>query len=313
MHSVAEYFIDQVETLSDRDLSDEEREEVMECFRSMYETRDCYVLYSRFLEKEGYRPLPHCQIEKRCLRYEDVYPVLYLKYTLYQCRNHHGIKHVVVDEMQDYSWIQYLLIHKMFPCRMTILGDKAQTMEDETQDVLKFLPKILGKDIRKIVMNRSYRNTMEVAQYANHLTGIEDIELFERHGEPVDERTFSSTEEALETVIEKWLNRREEFETEALIFLTEREAEHAFLYIEKRLKEIAPEAENQLCYMNRDSQSFKKGLTVTTFYLAKGLEFDQVFGIFEEDRESGLQCQAKYITATRALHELHMYITDTTK
>lgn len=313
MHSVAEYFIDQVETLRDRDLSDEEREEVMECFRSMYETRDCYVLYSRFLEKEGYRPLPHCQIEKRRLRYEDVYPVLYLKYTLYQCRNHHGIKHVVVDEMQDYSWIQYLLIHKMFPCRMTILGDKAQTMEDETQDVLKFLPKIFGKDIRKIVMNRSYRNTMEVAKYANHLTGIEDMELFERHGEPVDERTFSSTEEALESVLEKWLNRREEFETEALIFLTEREAEHAFLYIEKRLKEIAPEAENQLCYMNRDSQSFKKGLTVTTFYLAKGLEFDQVFGIFEEDRESGLQCQAKYITATRALHELHMYMTDTSK
>ena len=313
MHSVAEYFIDQVETLRDRDLSDEEREEVMECFRSMYETRDCYVLYSRFLEKEGYRPLPHCQIEKRRLRYEDVYPVLYLKYTLYQCRNHHGIKHVVVDEMQDYSWIQYLLIHKMFPCRMTILGDKAQTMEDETQDVLKFLPKIFGKDIRKIVMNRSYRNTMEVAQYANHLTGIEDMELFERHGEPVDERTFSSTEEALETVLEKWLNRREEFETEALIFLTEREAEHAFLYIEKRLKEIAPEAENQLCYMNRDSQSFKKGLTVTTFYLAKGLEFDQVFGIFEEDRESGLQCQAKYITATRALHELHMYMTENSK
>ena len=313
MHSVAEYFIDQVETLRDRDLSDEEREEVMECFRSMYETRDCYVLYSRFLEKEGYRPLPHCQIEKRRLRYEDVYPVLYLKYTLYQCRNHHGIKHVVVDEMQDYSWIQYLLIHKMFPCRMTILGDKAQTMEDETQDVLKFLPKIFGKDIRKIVMNRSYRNTMEVAKYANHLTGIEDMELFERHGEPVDERTFSSTEEALESVLEKWLNRREEFETEALIFLTEREAEHAFLYIEKRLKEIAPEVENQLCYMNRDSQSFKKGLTVTTFYLAKGLEFDQVFGIFEEDRESGLQCQAKYITATRALHELHMYMTENSK
>ena len=313
MHSVAEYFIDQVETLRDRDLSDEEREEVMERFRSMYETRDCYMLYSRFLEEEGYRPLPHCQIEKRRLRYEDVYPVLYLKYTLYQCRNHHGIKHVVVDEMQDYSWIQYLLIRKMFPCRMTILGDKAQTMEDETQDVLKFLPKIFGKDIRKIVMNRSYRNTMEVAQYANHLTGIEDMELFERHGEPVDERTFLSTEEALETVLEKWLNRREEFETEALIFLTEREAEHAFLYIEKRLKEIAPEAENQICYMNRDSQSFKKGLTVTTFYLAKGLEFDQVFGIFEEDRESGLQCQAKYITATRALHELHMYMTENSK
>ena len=52
---------------------------------------------------------------------------------------------------------------------------------------------------------------------------------------------------------------------------------------------------------------------MTTFYLAKGLEFDQVFGIFEEDRESGLQCQAKYITATRALHELHMYMTENSK
>ena len=43
----------------------------------------------------------------------------------------------------------------MFPCRMTILGDKAQTMEDENQDVIGFLPKIFGKDIRRIVMNKS--------------------------------------------------------------------------------------------------------------------------------------------------------------
>ena len=51
----------------------------------------------------------------------------------------------------------------MFPCRMTILGDKAQTMEDEAQDVLGFLPKIFGKEIRRIVMNKSYRNTVEIA------------------------------------------------------------------------------------------------------------------------------------------------------
>ena len=59
--------------------------------------------------------------------------------------------------------------------------------------------------------------------------------------------------------------------------------------------------------MNRDSQNFKKGLTVTTFYLAKGLEFDQVFGVFAENADDGLIRQAKYIAATRALHELHMY------
>lgn len=307
MEAVAEYFIDQVETLRDRDLADEEKEEVLERFNRMYETRDCYILYSRFLEQEGYDPLPRVPLEKRKLKYEDVYPVLYLKYSLFRFRNHHGIKHIVVDEMQDYSWIQYVLLKKLFPCRMTILGDKAQTMEEQQQDVLKFLPKIFGKDIRKIVMNRSYRNTMEIAEYANKLTGIQDMELFERHGVPVEERCFAKLEETLDEVISKWEARKEQYETEALIFLTEKEAEKAYLYIEEKLKSMDPDGEYQLAYMNRDSQNFKKGLTVTTFYLAKGLEFDQVFGVFVAEAQDGLTKQAKYIAATRALHELHMY------
>ena len=77
MEAVAEYFIDQVETLRDRDLADEEKEELTERFQRMYETRDCYILYSRFLEQEGYKALPRLPLEKRKLRYEDVYPLLY--------------------------------------------------------------------------------------------------------------------------------------------------------------------------------------------------------------------------------------------
>ena len=47
-------------------------------------------------------------------------------------------------------------------------------------------------------------------------------------------------------------------------------------------------------------------MTVTTFYMAKGLEFDQVFGVFPK-KENPMTGQAKYICATRALHELYMY------
>ena len=79
------------------------------------------------------------------------------------------------------------------------------------------------------------------------------------------------------------------------------------IYLEEKLRTLDPDGEYQLTYMNRDSQNFKKGLTVTTFYLAKGLEFDQVFGVFHAEDNSGLAAQARYITATRALHELHMY------
>lgn len=303
MEAVAEYFIDELETLRQKDLSEEERAEVEEKFFRMYETRDIYVLYSRFLEQEGYRPLLKRSLEKRRLFYEDVYPVLYLKHFLMNCGEHRGIKHLVVDEMQDYTWVQYLLLKKLFPCRMTIMGDRAQTMEDRQQDVLTFLPEIFGRDIRVIYMNRSYRNTVEIARYANRIAGITDMELFERHGAEVREESFCSTEEALARVSETWLRDQERLETAAVIFLTEKEAREA---AECFMSE-AGDGKDRISYMDRNSQSFQRGLTVTTFYLAKGLEFDRVYGIFSADDQAPLVRQAKYITATRALHELMMY------
>ena len=190
---------------------------------------------------------------------------------------------------------------------MTILGDKAQTMEEEQQDVMKFLPKIFGRNIRKIYMNRSYRNTVEIAEYANRLAGITDMELFERHGEPVREEDFISREKALDAVLEGWLQAEDRLETAAVILMTEKEAEKASIYLMDRLEDLAPEKTDRLFYLNRNSGKFQKGLTVTTFYLAKGLEFDRVYGVFSEKDQSSLKTQAEYITATRALHELFMY------
>lgn len=37
---------------------------------------------------------------KRKLRYEDVYPVLYLKYRLETQQEDSGVRHLIVDEMQ---------------------------------------------------------------------------------------------------------------------------------------------------------------------------------------------------------------------
>ena len=66
----------------------------------------------------------------------------------------------------------------------------------------------------------------------------------------------------------------------------------------------------EVSYVDRDSSAFRKGLTVTTFYLAKGLEFDQVFAV--RGREGNpLSAQAEYICATRALHELYVYQLET--
>ena len=333
MDAVAEYFIDEVETLKGFDLPEEEREAVKSRFYRMYETRDLYVLYNRFLRQEGFPALPQVQYEKRKLRYEDVYPILYLKYRLETQQEDSGVRHLIVDEMQDYSRIQYLIIQKLFKCKMTILGDREQTMAGDQQDVLTFLPKIFGKDIRRIVMNKSYRNTIEIASYANQLAGITEVELFERHGKPVEEKEFPWLIEALARVVKELklekqavteaeadrmemadmetagAEGQEEFsyETAAVITRTADEAREAYYILQKKLEAEGFDTKERLSLLHRDSTNFKKGLTVTTFYMAKGLEFDQVFSVFPGADRSPIVQRARYIAATRALHELYMY------
>ena len=66
------------------------------------------------------------------------------------------------------------------------------------------------------------------------------------------------------------------YETAAVITMTEEEASDICRLLQNRGVEAS--------YMDRNSSAFRKGLTVTTFYLAKGLEFDQVFMIREHER-----------------------------
>lgn len=296
MGAVQEYFVDAWETLRGRDLSEEEKECLSSRFMKMYVTRDVYKIYNWLLEEMGYPLLPTVQYEKRQLQYEDVFPMLYLKYRLEGGKKHKQIKHLVIDEMQDYSYLQYVILDYLFSCKMTILGDKQQTIDTTERDVLTFLPKILGKDIRKIVMNKSYRNTVEIAQYANSITANTAMELFERHGKAVEERK-TDKKEAIDFVINKIKEVGEKYETIAIITMTEKEAEEFYRQLQERGV--------QASYLDRDSMHFQKGVTVTTFYMAKGLEFDCVFGISSKwNEEKGKQ--GKYICATRALHELYM-------
>lgn len=296
MNEVMEYFIDAWETLRGRNLSEEEKEYLSTKFMKMYVTRDIYIIYNWLLEEMGYPLLPEVSYEKRNLEYEDVFPMLYLKYRLEGGKKHKQIKHLVIDEMQDYSYLQYVILSYLFSCRMTILGDKAQTIDTTERDVMTFLPKILGKDLRKIVMNKSYRNTVEIAQYANAISGNTDMQLFERHGKKVEEKVVTE-KEAIHFVANKINEIKEKYETIAIITLTEKEAWKFYqTFMEKGM---------QASYLDRDSMRFEKNVIVTTFYMAKGLEFDCVFGISSKwNKERGKQ--GKYICATRALHELYM-------
>lgn len=298
MDAVMEYLIDEYETLHGKNISEEDMEALRETFQKMYVTTDLYEIYGWLLKDCGYPELSNAEYERRKLEYEDVFPMLYLKYRLKGSRKHKNIKHLVIDEMQDYSYLQYSILSMLFHCRMTILGDRAQTMDRECQDVTKFLPKIFGRKIRKIVMNKSYRNTLEIAEYAERIRGGEGLELFQRHGKEVEEFHGLSMEEMLENIEKQVKSSNAQYETAAVITMNESDAYDIYRLLKNRQLPVS--------YTERDTSVFKKGMTVTTFYLAKGLEFDQVFAVLGRETNP-LYKQAKYISATRALHELYVY------
>ena len=187
---------------------------------------------------------------------------MYLKYRLEGQTARREIRHLVIDEMQDYSFLQYTILSQMFSCRMTILGDRAQTLDGSGQDVLSFLPKVFGKKLKKIVINKSYRNTLEIAEYAAKFIGLTGISFLERHGKEVEEQTFPTLDMLFDAVAE---NLSGDYETAALLTMTEEEAYDIYRLIKERVRERGI----SIHYIDRDSTAFDRGLTVTTYYLAK--------------------------------------------
>lgn len=326
MEAVMEYFIDEYETLRGKTLAEEELELLRQRFMRMYVTTDVYEIYNWLLEDYDMPVLEAAPREQRVLEYEDVYPLLYLKQRLCGAGSHRGIRHLVIDEMQDYSYLQYVILEQMFSCNMTILGDRAQTADGARQDVQTFLPKIFGRQVRCIELNKSYRNTAEIAAYAEKIAGLTGIEYLQRHGKEVEEERFASREDALEHVLRCVKLGADGYETAAVLTMTEAEAKECFAYLAQRVKDGARTAKDgsdagvdiraakdgsdagektQVTYIDRDSSAFCKGITVTTYYQAKGLEFDQVF-ILGGNPKNPFFSQFRYISATRALHELYV-------
>lgn len=298
MDTVMECFIDEVETLRDRTLSEDELENIKERFQKMYVTRDVFQIYNWLLEECGLPQIPYAPREQRILEYEDVYPVLYLKQRLLGGSRRSNIRHLVIDEMQDYSYLQYVILENMFSCNMTILGDRAQTVDGSTQDVQTFLPKIFGRHVRRIELNKSYRNTAQISKYAAEISGVTGIEYMNRQGKDVVQSEFSDLPEAVDAILARAELGDGGYETAAVLTMTEEEAKKCFALLENCFASVS--------YIDRDSTAFQKGITVTTFYQAKGLEFDQVFVVGGE-KENPFYTQFQYISATRALHELYVY------
>lgn len=84
--------------------------------------------------------------------YSDVYPLLYLKYRVEGISPFHQVKHLIIDEMQYYSPLQYHLIHLLFPCKKTILGDINQSINPISSSNLDTIKKIIPNTESKTML-----------------------------------------------------------------------------------------------------------------------------------------------------------------
>jgi len=320
MRKIAEYVIDQHETLNGRDMDEEEKKLVIDKMERMYESRDLLDIYNRFLEESGREPIVRrfqniivasrdeeesSTVRQKAInkiRYEDVYPLLYLKYKTIEVPDKRSIRHLIIDEMQDYTYLQFRLIDLLFDCPMTILGDKAQTIDESWQDVLEFLPEIFGKDVFKVTLDKSYRFTTEINEYANQVLGINSDTGVIRHGKEVVE-TQCQDENEMYKLMAEIINKYKESETYDNVAILTLNLDEAVEVKNGLIKYTDAE----MMLMTKESMKFRAGINIMPFYLAKGLEFDAVLVPNRQKYKTMFHKQALYIEATRALHELNVY------
>ena len=128
------------------------------------------------------------KLERKELAYEDATPYLLLKELIEGFQTNSSIKHVFVDEAQDYSPFQFEFMKRLFPrAQMTVLGDFNQAIYAHSADRNGFdtLPTLYGAELTEtIILTRSYRSTKPIIEFARGLVaGGESIIPFEREGD----------------------------------------------------------------------------------------------------------------------------------
>ena len=135
----------------------------------------------------------------------DLAPILYLAIKLEGKKATKDYRHVVIDEAQDYSPLQFKVVRELTGTKyFTVVGDVNQRLI-KYSDLAPMME--LGKifdDVNPEIynLNKSYRSTYEIMEYANKYLDEDRIIPIVRHGKPVEEIEFHNNEELSESIIE---------------------------------------------------------------------------------------------------------------
>lgn len=229
------------------------------------------------------------------LGYMDLAGILYLMINLNGKKTKKEYKHLVIDEAQDYNYMQFMVLKELTGCKScTIVGDSNQRLIDtkEIPAMLK-LDEIFENNVLEFSLNKSYRSTQEIMEYASKFLDEERIIPLVRNGEKVLEEETESIEETIDTIT-SIIEDYEEDGLESIAVITKNKED---------LKDISHKLKGKVKILTFDRNDiiYRGGKVLIPAYFAKGLEFDGVIILEDEEKAPNL---VKYIMCTRALHRL---------
>lgn len=255
-------------------------------------------------------------LSKNEISFEDLASLMYIQIKIFGIKEKCKVKHVVIDEAQDYGEFQFnVLKHIINSNSMTILGDIAQGVHyyRGIENWKRFID-IEFKDVQTTytTLSKTYRTTKEIMNVANNV--INNLPEYEKEfivlGDPVIDRKNSIYMERCENKkdiadrindrINKHLN--EGYKSIAIIAKDMKECEN----LEKQLSKLR----NDVKLIKGKDSEYNAGISIVPSYLAKGLEFDCVIISNANNSKytnSSLDIKLLYVTITRAMSKLDVF------
>ncbi len=277
-----------------RKLTGHEKSQIWQAVPQMFKTDNLLDIYKDFYKWIGKPEL--FKMNEDTLEYADVFPLIYCKIRLEGAQTYDHVKHLLVDEMQDYTPVQYSVLSRLFKCKKTILGDVNQTVNPHSASSAESIERVFphGDTVR---LFRSYRSTYEISAFAQRISRNPDLIPLERHGQEPAVKALNSNAEEIEEIKKLIADFKNSLHPSmGIICKTQQQAE--FVYLEAK--------SHGVFLLTADSTTFKEGVIITTAHLAKGLEFDEVIVPFvsAHNYQSDVDKRMLYIACTRAMHHL---------
>lgn len=250
------------------------------------------------------------------LEYEDLSPCLYIRHKVWGFDFKNEIKHLVIDEAQDFGVFQMFLLKEIFKnTSFTILGDLNQGIysfrgvgrwEDVSEHVFN------NSKVQYLELIQCYRTTIEIMNAANIViskvsshTPIMGRPVL-RHGDKVSIDKKGSEEEILKDILEQIIQlQKKGYVSISVVTRTGKDSQRVYKALKNSIKDINLVVGKEDTYLG--------GISIMPVYLSKGLEFDACIienANSKNYKNDSLDVKLLYVAMTRALHVLKLYHTD---